>query len=347
MSNPTLIGSWFSRGEMSLPLTTTVDNLEQSRLWLTKANLLDHTSLGTTQGTRPGTNKWACVGSSDGVTAGLDGVDRWTTTFTPSLLVRANLGTAHSWMVLESETNFGVGSTKIRLLLSLGVASAGNVLMSYSRSAYTGGSTTAKPTATNEVFIGSSSGAAQSIGALDGTLGVGYKMGFCISPGGEFYVYTNRTGTGVFNSLFGIADARGQQAGDTWPTAAFYHASGSTGRGAGVWTNLVNTSNGFNTRNYDSAIRQNGGGLLQYTVGSTSFAGTSGISKDVIQNAWLFMPALNISNDAAISGKRGYFQDIWVSSPAVVGSGYPLGNGTQTQLLVGDALIPSGVAASL
>lgn len=53
------------------------------------------------------TGKWTVVGSSDSVVGAMDGVDRWTTTFTPSKLVWNNNGSAHSWIVLQSPAALG------------------------------------------------------------------------------------------------------------------------------------------------------------------------------------------------------------------------------------------------
>jgi hypothetical protein len=91
------------------------------------------------------TNPWICSGSSNSVAAALDGVDRIVTT--ANIVGAAG---AHSWIVLRQTgiaTNYEIcidwnssGSNSISLVVS---PSAG----------FTGGTTTARPTATDEMVI--------------------------------------------------------------------------------------------------------------------------------------------------------------------------------------------------
>lgn len=91
---------------------------------------------------------WTVRYSCDSVTAGTagDAVDRWDS---DADLVWANAGSAHSWIVLRQT---GVGAT-FELLISLENSSAsGNTLtlVVSPSAAFTGGTTTARPTATDE-----------------------------------------------------------------------------------------------------------------------------------------------------------------------------------------------------
>lgn len=94
-----------------------------------------------------GTAPWTVTGSSDTTTAGMDGNDRWTDI---SKLVTASTATA-SWIVLRQTgvgTNFEIC---IHLRLS-GSTAYNNVAIGVSYAGFTGGSTTARPTATDEQF---------------------------------------------------------------------------------------------------------------------------------------------------------------------------------------------------
>ncbi|HSX21505.1 MAG TPA: hypothetical protein VLE97_01870 [Gaiellaceae bacterium] len=97
------------------------------------------------------TNPWTMRYSCDSVTAGTagDGVDRWTA---DANLVWANAGSAHSWAVIRQT---GI-ATNFELLLSCETAAGlGQILTAYiSFSAgFTGGTTTARPTATDEQVL--------------------------------------------------------------------------------------------------------------------------------------------------------------------------------------------------
>jgi len=97
------------------------------------------------------TNPWTVRYSCDSVTAGTagDGVDRWSA---DTNLVWANAGTAHSWIVLRQT---GIGTT-YELLISCENATPSNLTLLTSISGFSGGSTTARPTATDELTVASS-----------------------------------------------------------------------------------------------------------------------------------------------------------------------------------------------
>ena len=97
------------------------------------------------------TNPWTVRYSCDSVTAGTagDGVDRWSA---DTNLVWANAGTAHSWIVLRQT---GIGTT-YELLISCENSTPSNLTLLTSISGFSGGSKTARPTATDELTIASS-----------------------------------------------------------------------------------------------------------------------------------------------------------------------------------------------
>ena len=107
------------------------------------------------------TNPWTVRYLCDSVTAGTagDGVDRWSA---DTKLVWANAGTAHSWIVLRQT---GIGTTYELLISCEGTSVSGSLLtILTSISGFSGGSTTARPTATEELTVASSG---QWLGASD------------------------------------------------------------------------------------------------------------------------------------------------------------------------------------
>ncbi len=94
-----------------------------------------------------GSNPWTVRGSGNATTGALDTVDRWTT---DADLTKAAAGVAHSWIVLRQTgiaTNF-----EICIDLASATANACTLVVSPS-AAFTGGSNTARPTATDEIVL--------------------------------------------------------------------------------------------------------------------------------------------------------------------------------------------------
>jgi hypothetical protein len=92
---------------------------------------------------------WDVVSSSDSVVA--DASNRWDSS---TDLVWAAEGVAHSWIVLRNPNFFGT-SNPLYMLINCNPGSTINatLMMSFSRAGYTGGSITARPTATDEHIV--------------------------------------------------------------------------------------------------------------------------------------------------------------------------------------------------
>lgn len=115
-------------------------------LWYLKSILTGQIG-GATQGL------WTIEGSSDGVNAAMDGVDRWTTTYNAALIPWsiASPATPFGWMVLSR--TFTVNSTNHKVWLLMGTqtefgSTTGRGRMYFSLGNVTGGTTTAMPTST-------------------------------------------------------------------------------------------------------------------------------------------------------------------------------------------------------
>lgn len=113
-------------------------------------------------------NPWIVKGSSDSVTAGMDGVDRWITQ--SNIVDDVGVGQPMSWIVLEQS---GLG-TNFQLLIAFATGGSGNsvLVVTVSRGGlFTGGTTTAVPTAADSQSIraGSTWGGISSADITDGT----------------------------------------------------------------------------------------------------------------------------------------------------------------------------------
>ena len=101
-----------------------------------------------------GTLPWTVVGSSDSAAAAMDAVDRWAAY---TNLVWNTAGNARSWIVLK---NTGLAANFQLLLCLTAVGATNEYLMEMvisPASGFTGSSTTARPTATDEVVVHTSS----------------------------------------------------------------------------------------------------------------------------------------------------------------------------------------------
>jgi hypothetical protein len=138
MAAPTLQKTWQFKVNQDLNTLSNWITDRQQLLRTIKNSLIDGVTF---------TTPWTVRGSSNGVTAGMDATDRWAA---DSDVVWNSATSAHSWIVLRQS---GLG-TNIDLLISCSTQNQGNnplyltVLVAVDGVGFTGGSTTADPTAT-------------------------------------------------------------------------------------------------------------------------------------------------------------------------------------------------------
>lgn len=147
MALPTLTKTWQHNINNQTPSGSLADN---------RAQLLAIVSALRGFTSSPATIRYSCNSTVAGAPG--DGVNRWTSA---ANLVWANAGVAHSWMVLFLP---GAG---VELLLSCeGSATYGsNLLVATSAAGFTGGSTTLRPTAVDEVVLASATLFSNNLGS--------------------------------------------------------------------------------------------------------------------------------------------------------------------------------------
>lgn len=136
MALPTLIKTWQISRNISCPPAGST--LAKARFQM---RTLKNTLIGF------GSGAWTVRGSSSSVAAGMDSVDRWAA---DADLVWNNSGSAHSWIVLRQTgiaTNF-----ELCIDLNQTFERSGSIIVSPA-AGFTGGSTTARPTATDEIVL--------------------------------------------------------------------------------------------------------------------------------------------------------------------------------------------------
>jgi hypothetical protein len=96
-------------------------------------------------------NPWIVMGSSDGATAGMDGVNRWKPagTWDFTKLVWNNAGSAHGWIVLRQAALFST----CELCIDLSYTNPAFITFIWGITAFTGGTTLNRPTTTTSVTL--------------------------------------------------------------------------------------------------------------------------------------------------------------------------------------------------
>lgn len=186
------------------------------------------------------TGVWTVAGSSDGVTAGMDGVDRWTSTFNAAKIVHASAGSAHSWIVLY---NAALG---VWLTLDFASASVSQVIPYFAYAAPTGGSVTARPTSTIEVGNG------VGVAWFDSTAGSTRKARGVLCTDGTFFASASKDGGSLVNSGFYVLKLADLYAGDPYPVIMGFDSSTS-----GIWRNASVFATCF-YKEFDGTVRSNG-----------------------------------------------------------------------------------------
>lgn len=192
---------------------------------------------------------WTCVGSSDAVTANVsDNTDRWGSPYNGAKIVRANAGTAHSWIVLKSPnfTAGGISATPFYMLLDFGTTADANIVIAYSKVGFTGGTTLARPTATDEWGVGQIAGLVPtSLAYNDGSASAPYRVHGILCTDGSFCFLHSKDGSGVFQTIQVFSVLANVKAADAYPVFTLFCATPSG------WP--VDTAKGIATPTFASA----------------------------------------------------------------------------------------------
>ncbi len=189
------------------------------------------------------TGKWAMYYSCNSVTAGTaaDAVDRLRSggagVCTDADFVYATAGSAHSWFVLYNAT------LGLYLLVSYEGADNKNVRIVFSPNAFTGGSTTARPTATNEAS-GYNSNTNSDSPFSPSTANVSASHAhLALAADGAFVFVQSRDGVCTQTMLI-LAKTYGADASDTPYNGVLYFEGGKTSANSiaafGTFANYAN-----------------------------------------------------------------------------------------------------------
>lgn len=216
---------------------TTSANTAQYILWYWKAFLTGQIGGATT-------GLWAIVGSSDSVTGGLDGVDRWTSTFTVGKIVRAANGTAHSWVCLKSPSILG---RFYYLLIDWNTASDYLVTVTLGADTVPTTSQGANFFQYGPVIPNSTNSSLASQGfSLSASFG-NIKVHGQLATDGSFNFFASRDNTSQFFSVFNFQLLANYKAGDNFPCWLYLVNDGTIAHGIGYLANpFTGPDNGAN-----------------------------------------------------------------------------------------------------
>lgn len=267
-----------------------------------------------------------CKGSSNGVTAGMDNTNRWAA---DADLVWNTAGNAHSWIVLQ----FG---SKFHLCIDLANATSSNMAVYMSPTAFTGGSTTARPTSADEIqILGTTSAGAQwDVGTAN--IQRVYHLDLTTDSSClRLISYANN----IQASFWEISVPDVFVTGWTNPMyGGIAPGQGGTLDGICTYANLFNASTLLKAKGV-SAMN------LTYTTECASTGGSGYIGQlQTVPNSLSGeypMPTIGLySSTAANIGRHGAVIDIWAGS-TINNSGdtYPTG-ATRTFMTFGDIIMP-------
>lgn len=320
--------AWYTRANIPHPDVSTGLLQMKSQAWLLKANLMQQVATGTLGplGAAPASAAWTCIGSSDGVTAGQDAVDRWGAVFDGTKIIRAAAGVAHSWFILRSPAAIG----SFYMLIDLGTAADTSILISFSKNAYVGGTITARPTSTVE-FVGPNSTQWGAGNAAN------HNMQFVTDANGNCYVHNGQVGTGYVNMALWFGALAEARAGESHNFFCAFHYLAS-GRGAPGGSSQIVTGR---TTSNSAAIT---GGMLRWTLAGNTAQGV--LEANCQDSAFDTLPCIVGNTNAGLAGFRGRFPDAVSGGAMNVGGSDPT-TGAQERVCFGDFVTPHSVVPAL
>jgi len=243
--------------------------------------------------------KWTVAYSCNSTVAGTagDGVNRWSSA---ASLVWSGNAAAHSWIVLK---NVGI-SSNYQICIDLnhnGTTSINCTIVRSMSAGFTGGSTTARPTATDQ-FI-----ALNAAGWGGPTADQAMRWSTEISTDGN----CNRViiaGGGSLRGLWVFEKMSSPETGVTYPIGDYVTgtSAGSISPATGAW-------------NIFPIAATSGTGAIGFVTQLTGLTSPSSFTTN-----WPIVPAALIGNTTGCFGYIGMFQDMWMGSGSVAtGDSYP------------------------
>ena len=271
------------------------------------------------------TSPWTMVRSSDSVSAANS--DLWDS---DADLVWAAEASVHSWIVLVNANFFGAANP-LYMLINCNPSGTQNatIMMSFSRAGYTGGTTSARPTATDEHIVRPVAGSVTTAGWQgddNATVSVSMRMHFMMTDDGrKFKIYFTRNSLCIAKwELFDIDE---DEAGWTEPYCFVIHSEDMT---LGADVELLTFANVSADATFNWYARQEGGigdFRLDYLIPS---AGSYAVADSVCGSAlngfngrWMPLPQFLRGIAPAAEAPLAVVPDSWWARIAE-GTGSPM-----------------------
>lgn len=335
--------TWYTSVDYAIPDSSSVALQRQSILWTLKALLMGQIAGGTLgpAGALPAGSRWTCYYSCDGTTAGTanDGVDRWTSSFDATKIPNSTGSTARGWFVLKSPAALGPLYLILENHSNGSPAYQGTIAVS--KAAPTGGTTTGRPTATDEVAYVDSP-------ITDTAAWGGGRCHLTMETNGSFWYFASKNSQNAISNCIAVSRLKNLRNGsDTWPFCLIVDPS--TGPTTSCLRETQNTfyrgsTNGnIRTRAYNPTgptLTACVATILSFDVGSsTSYlqdqAGT--FFGDLLYES---NPCLVAMTTAGVKGLKGELYDC-TALPLTIATGarYPP-TGDIERIMVGSTLVP-------
>lgn len=342
-----LVQTWYSRVNVPYPDVTTTALVCKSNLWLRKAMLKGEVSTGTagSSGAPPAGTYWTCAGSSDSATAGMDATDRWTSSFDGTKIVRASSG-AHSWIVLQAPTAL---HSSLYLLIDYLSSSDATAQFWWSLTAFTGGTTSARPTSTTERhwYDGSTASTFETDTAASTT----HNAHYSINSDGGFCWFSGRVGSAVIQNSWEVFKLVETKSGDS--NAIIHHSDGASGGinyiagSSSSWGGGSASTSGATMRNYNNtASANNAVSLLGYYCLNSTFTAQMG-TINVLDSKWDVLPAYIYNNITSFKGIRGRIEDVHIIGTGAGNYSYDPSSASPERVNVNGMLMPMRAAMTL
>lgn len=333
---PPLELTYYTDVDYTIPDYSSTTNYCKAMWWTVKAAL---------KGTVLNTNavvgtQWTLKYSCDSATAGTanDGVDRIGDTFDASKIVRTTGGGARSWAVFESPSALG----PVYLCMDYTGSADNLATWAWSKTAFTGGTTTARPTSTDE-FV-------SSVFAFCETgVSAAAKVHKIVTSSGHYILMNGRTGLGKPSHAQGFLPVTEIYSGDVWPFFGFVDA-GSSSNGpfhANQNSWRAGTSPSMRTRTWNGGTAVNLAPLAYSYSSSTGadFLGSLMTASDQADGKYIDLPVYaGVVTSGTTYSLKGRLYDIrWTHSGIGDGTMFQQADGTLTHVKIGSSWVPCTV----
>lgn len=280
-------------------------------------------------------NPWTVRGSSNGVTAAAtgDGVDRWAA---DSDLVFVNTSGNRSWIVLRQTGISGTFEILIDCAASGSTPTTNGygLLLYTSVAGFTGGSVSARPTAADEISVGSSLASNWSLVQTD----VSTRLSVMQSSDGactRIFLFC----AGVLNFMWIFDKPINTPSAWVNPSYALAGISTNVSTYASIYGSPPGARSRINSTTATMYMMTEGGAANQSNVLGPNDNTTGAIANE-LDGEWTLYPIALISITAPVRGRHATLPDMWIGCSGVaVGDTYPA-DGSNQFLHVGPLVVP-------